>query len=257
MQRSHRRRAGAALAALGAAALLAATLVAARVSAPTADDIIARWVAARGGRAHLAAVRSARLFGRISFGPDAGGPLVVLIARPPRIRTQFTLDGRTIVQGYDGRIAWLSDGSSAHELPPDQSKNVAAGADLDGPLVDHAAKGDRVALAGIDSAGGRPAWRLDVTLASGLQDSYFIDSASNLQVKWRGARAEQGAPVVYESTFHDYRPVGGVLFAFRIDSRTEGRTGTQTIALDSVQLNVPVTDADFTMPAAAPAAKRP
>ena len=241
---------------LAAALLAIPALTAARAPAPTADEVIARWITARGGRAQLKSVHSARLFGRISFGPENGGPLVVLIARPPRIRTQFTLDQRTMVQGYDGRIAWLSDGSSAQQLPADQAKNVAAGADLDGPLLEYASKGNRVVFAGLDTADGRPAWRLDVTLANGLRDSYFIDTASSLQTKWRGARTEQAQPVVYESWFHDYRAAGGVLFAYRIDSRTVGRSGGQTIALDSVQLNVPVTAADFAMPAA-PAPKTP
>ena len=49
--------------------------------------------------------------------------------------------------------------------------------------------------------------------------------------------------------------VGGVQFAFRIDSRTVGRTGSQLIALDSVQLNPAFAPDLFTMPASAPAQK--
>ena len=242
------------VASLLAIAALAAPAAAWRAPPPTVEAIIAHMVTARGGRAPLAAVHSARLFGLLSFGPDAGGPLLVTIARPPRIRTQFTLNGKTFVQGYDGRMAWLSDAGAAHILTPDQTKNVAAGADLDGPLVDHAAKGNRVTLAGLDTADGRAAYKLNVTLASGLEDVYFIDAATWMQIKWHGARVEDGKPVVYESFFRDYRKVGGVIFCFRIDSRTVGRAGGQLIALDSVRVNVPVTTAEFAMPPA-PAAK--
>jgi len=216
---------------------------------PSVDHIIAKVTAARGGRAKLESVHSARLFGIITFATGAGGPLVVSIARPPRIRSQFTMNGRTMTQGYDGHVAWLFDGTAAHALGPDQSANVAAGADFDGPLIDYAAKGNRVVLAGLDTADARPAYDLRVTLPSGLVDDYFIDTASWMQTKWRGGRKEDSVAVVYESWFRDYRTVGGVKFAFRIDSRTVGRAGSQLIALDSVQLNPTFAPGWFTMPA--------
>lgn len=196
----------------------------------------------------MASVHTARLFGTISFGNGQSGPLVVSITRPPRIRTQFTLNGRTIVQGYDGKIAWLLANDTAHTLPPDQAKNVAAGADFDGPLVDYAAKGETVTLAALDTADGRPAYRLRVVLTSGLVDEYFIDTVSWMQTKWRGNRVQDGQPIVFESWFRDYRAVGGVQFAFRIDSRTVGRAGAQLIALDSVQVNPQFPPDLFAMP---------
>ena len=226
-----------------------------RAAAPSADEVIAKLIAARGGRAKLASVHTARLFGIITFANGAGGPLVVSIARPPRIRSQFTMNGRTMTQGYDGHIAWLFDGSASHPLTPDQSANVAAGADFDGPLVDYAAKGNQVALVGLDTADGRPAYDVRVTLASGLVDDYFIDTVTWMQTKWRGGRKEDTVAVVYESWFRDYRRIGGVKFAFRIDSRTVGRAGSQLIALDSVQVNPKLAPDLFTMPPSKPDAK--
>ena len=248
-------RAGFRVAPLVAVAITSAFAPAERASAPTADQVIAKLIAARGGRAKLASVHTARLFGIITFANGVGGPLVVSIARPPRIRSQFTMNGRTMTQGYDGHVAWLFDGTAAHPLTADQSANVAAGADFDGPLVDYAAKGNRVTLVGLDTADGRPAYDVRVTLASGLVDDYFIDTVTWMQAKWRGGRKEDTVAVVYESWFRDYRRVGGVQFAFRIDSRTVGRPGFQLIALDSVQLNPALAPDLFTMPAAAPAVK--
>jgi hypothetical protein len=195
------------------------------------------------------------LYGIISFANGNSGPLLVSIARPPRIRTQFTVAGKTMIQGYDGHRAWLFDGTVARPLDADQSANVAAGADLDGPLIDYAAKGNTVELVALDTADGSPAYRLRVKLASGLVDEYFIDTTTWMQTKWRGRRKQDDQPVVFESWFRDYRAVGGVKFAFRIDSRTVGRAGSQLIALDSVRLNPPFASELFTMPPQIPDAK--
>jgi hypothetical protein len=221
---------------------------------PTADQVIAANIAARGGLARVTSVRSETLTGHITFADGVAHPLLVHLARPNRVRTEITLDGGRIVQAYDGRVAWAMNTAStqgdtaAQVLPLDQTQNIAAGADMDGPLTHHAEKGNRVTLAGIDTADGRPAYKLNVVTASGLADTYYIDTTSHLQTKWQGHRTMNAKPVVFESYFRDYRPVNGVMFAFTIASGIEGEAGGQTITLDSVQLDKVMPDSDFTMP---------
>lgn len=220
----------------------------------TADAVIASNIVSRGGLARLEAVRTERLRGHISFSGGSPHPFAVDLARPNRIRTVITLDGGQIVQAYDGKIAWainpvqFPNDTTPHLLPAGEAENVAAGGDIDGPLVHYAAKGNHVTYAGIDTADGRAAYKLDVVTASGLRDTYYVDTKSHLQTKWQGHRVMNGAPVVFESFFRDYRPVDGVMIAFRIDSGTEGKAGGQSIALDTVELNTPVPDQEFEMP---------
>lgn len=247
---------------VGAAACEAQTLPAAHtahsaqtVAGPTADEIIARNVAARGGLERIKAVQTARIWGTISFRPGVAHPLATEMARPGRIRSEISAQGQTLVQAFDGHGAWSLDPTEAsgvaQVMPPDAAKNVAAGADMDGPLVDYSAKGNRVTLVGMDTADGRSAYKIAVTTASGLHDVYYIDSRSYMQTKWEGERVSGGKPVVYESYFRDYRPIDGVMWAFRIDSDTKGQPGAQHIVTDSIRLNRPVLDARFAMPTAA------
>lgn len=224
---------------------------------PSVRTIIARFVAARGGLARLRAVRTVRMVGTIAFG---GGPAhrdVVELERPDRVRTQLTMAGGVLVQAYDGCTAWMVDPSRGDTLPrvldAGTAKNVAAGADIDGPLVDAAAKGNRVTLAGLDTTGGRPAWALRVVRPDSTVDVYDIDTVSYRQVRWLGHRTMNGRPVVFESTFGEYRRVDGVLFPFRIASRTRGRPGGQRVAFDSVAVNVRISARDFAMPGEPPA----
>lgn len=217
---------------------------------PSADSVIARNVAARGGAAALAAVRTVRLYGTISFG-GAPQPLRVTLARPGRVRTQIGAPVPRLVQAYDGHTGWMIDPDhpTPMRLPDEVTRNVAAGGDIDGPLVDYAAKGNRIEGITLDTTQGRSAYRIAVRTAAGLEDAYYLDAASWLQTKWEGKRTVGGHPVTFESFFRDYRPAGGALFAHEVDSDTRGAPGGQQIRIDSVRVNLPVADSDFAPPA--------
>ncbi|HXF23701.1 MAG TPA: alpha/beta hydrolase-fold protein, partial [Gemmatimonadaceae bacterium] len=235
--------------------VLAASAASAQQPGNPADSVIAANIASRGGRVRLESVRTEELRGHISFSGGPAHPMAVDMARPDRIRTEITLDGGRMIQAYDGKVAWMinpvgSPGDTApHVLPAGEAANIAAGGDMDGPLLDYAAKGNRVTYAGLDTADGRPAYRLDVVTGRGLDDSYYIDAVSHLQIKWRGHRVMNGKPVVFVSFFRDYRPVDGVMIAFRIDSSTEGQAGGQSITIDTVRMNAQIPPAEFSMPA--------
>lgn len=233
-----------------AAMLLLASAPAAR--AQTADSILALNLAARGGRARLESVRSERLIGRIELANGLAGADTVELERPLHVRTTLHLGARTIVQASDGRTTWtvnpLAGDTTPTVMTGGAAQNVEAGADLDGPLVDYAAKGNRVTFAGRDTADGRPAFALDVVTAAGLHDRYFIDARTHLQTKWQGRRIVNGDTLVFESYFRDYRRVDGIAIAFRIDSDTRGRPGGQHITIARAEVNVPIDAHRFRFP---------
>ena len=228
----------------------------------SADQVIAANIASRGGMARIESVRTQKLRGHITFSGPVH-PFAVDLARPGRIRTEITLDGGRIVQAYDGNTVWTinpvqqQNDTMPHVMPEGEARNVIAGGDMDGPLIHYAEKGNHVTYAGIDTADGRPAYKLEVVTAAGLADTYYIDTTSHLQTKWQGHRIMSGEPVVFESFFRDYRTVDGILIAFKVDSDTEGRAGGQHITLDTVQINAPVSDAEFAMPPKRPPTRPP
>ena len=174
------------------------------------------------------------------------------IARPVRIRTSIHLGDRVLIQAYDGHTAWelnaLQGDTSPHVLDPGTARNVIAGADLDGPLVDYAPKGYRLELAGRDTADGRPAYAIRVLRPDSLEDTYFIDAASFLQIKWQGHRTLNGTAIVFETYFRDYRTVDGLQLPFRLDSGTLGRSGGVHFEFDTIAVDVPIADDRFAMP---------
>lgn len=238
------------VAVLGVGLLAAALPAAAR--AQSADAIIALNVAARGGLARLRAVRSQRLVGEIVLANGARGIDTVELARPNRVRTTVHFSDGALLQAADGAGAWtfnsFAGDTAPHPVTGDAARAIEAGADIDGPLVDYAAKGNRVTYAGIDTADGKPSWALDVVTAAGLHDRYDIDTVSHLQRAWIGIRPAGRDTLVFESHFRDWRRVDGVMIAFRIDSDTKGRRGGQHIRFTSAALNVAIDPARFRLP---------
>src|SRR5882672_9072127 len=70
------------------------------------DDVLAKNLAARGGAAKLAEVKTLRLTGRVVFGGrgrsiDAAWGQIQ--KRPGLVRSETTLQGLTQISAYDGR----------------------------------------------------------------------------------------------------------------------------------------------------------
>ena len=72
----------------------------------TADELIAKNMAARGGLEKLKAVKTMRLTGKMKVGDDTM-PSLLELKRPNMSRWQFTFDGQTAVQAFDGKAGWM------------------------------------------------------------------------------------------------------------------------------------------------------
>jgi outer membrane lipoprotein-sorting protein len=232
--------------------LALATLAPPIAGAQTVDEIVARHLAARGGREALAAVRTVRMTGRATEGPGRQAIVRREIARPGRIRTEFVFQGTTGVWAWDGSVGWsvspLEGRFEAAPLTAGEAALVAAQADIDGPLVDWKAKGHSVELAGQETLAGGPAHRLKVALKSGGTLEVWVDAATGLVVRTLAKRTLRGHEVALETTFGDYRETGGVRFARSIETGVVGRPRRLRIAVESVETNVPLDDARFRLP---------
>ena len=175
---------------------LIAVLAAAAARAQTVDEIVARHVAARGGREALSAVRTLRMTGRAFAGPGREAIVRREIARPGRIRTEFVFQGTTGVYVWDGSAGWrvspLDGGFEPEPLSEEAAALSAEQADIEGPLVDWRAKGHRVELVGSASLPGGAAHELKVTLKSGVVRHVWVDAATGQIVKASSTRKVRG-----------------------------------------------------------------
>jgi hypothetical protein len=236
--------------------LIASATLAAPALGQSVDDVIAMATEARGGLEKMRAVQSVRMKGKATMGPGLEAPITIEMKRPRSARMEFTIQGMTGVQAYDGQKAWgISPmGSRQPEpMPAEMAKDLDNQADIDGPLVDYKAKGHQVELVGKEKLEGRDAWKLKLTLKSGDVRHVYIDALSHLEIRNESRRTIRGTEVELENTIGDYKEVGGVLWPHSIHSGAKGRPEKQTFVFESIEVNPAIEDGRFKMPAARPA----
>ncbi|HSM51487.1 MAG TPA: hypothetical protein VLA75_08805 [Thermoanaerobaculia bacterium] len=244
-------------------ATLATLLPAGAASAESLDEILARNYETKGGLEKLRAVRTARMTGKMLMGPGIEAPFVLLWARPDKVRTEFTFQGMTGVQAYDGTVGWqvmpFLGKTEPETMGEEELKNAREmGEDaLEGPLVGWREKGHTVTLAGEEEVEGTPAWRLEVVKKNGDASTVWLDKESALEFKAEGKRTVRGQEMEFETAIGDYKEVGGLLLAHSIESRPKGAPQGQVILLDAIELDPEIPDGTFTMPPPKPTAEAP
>lgn len=231
--------------------LAAAAALAAPASAQTVDELIAKANDARGGLARIKAVQSVRMIGRMTMGPGAEAPITLEMKRPRSTRMEFTVQGQTGVQAYDGKQAWgisPMGNRKPEALPDEMARDIDAQADLDGPLVDYKAKGHEVELVGKETVDGTEAWKLKLSPKGGEAQYVFLDASSFLEIRNEAHRLVRGQEMDIVSTFSDYREAGGVVWPHKIQAGPKGRTEKQVLSFDKIEVNPPIEDARFKMP---------
>jgi len=235
--------------------LLGATLLFAPVIA--ADDslkeVLSSHYEAIGGVDAWKAVESCRLNGRMVMPMGREAPFVTTFVRPMKTHLEFTLQGMTATQVFDGEVAWAIMpfmGSTEPQIMPDEQANLMREqADFDGPLIDWEAKGHQVELIGREDLEGTEAYHLEVILESGDVRDFYLDVQSYLLVRLEAKTEIQGAEMEVETLFSDYREVGDLVMAHSIESRPVGAPSGQVLTMESIEINVEVADDVFSMPA--------
>jgi hypothetical protein len=240
-------------------ALALVAMLAPMVHAETVDEIVAKNIQARGGMEKLKAVKTMKATGKLVMGGGAMEiPFTRVSKRPNAMRMDFTFQGISGTQAYDGKTAWQIMPFQTGKKDPEQSnaeqtKLLEEQADFDGPLVDWKTKGSTVELVGTESVDGADAFKLKVTRKSGNVDYMYIDKETGLEVKTESKRTINGTEVESESKMSDYKEVDGMTVPFTMSSGMKGgpEQAQQKIVMDKLEFNIATADSTFAMPAVA------
>jgi outer membrane lipoprotein-sorting protein len=231
---------------------LLSTLTAWPVAAQTADELVGKYYAAAGGLEKFRAVNSLRITGRMTLGQGMEAPFTTVKKRPNLQRSDFTLQGVTATQAYDGHTAWMFMpfmGQAAPEvMPEDLAKEVIEDADFDGPLFDYTARGIKVDLVGKEQVEGTDTYKLQITMKSGQVTYYYLDAAEYLPIRFESKRTIQGRELNIVTSLGDYKPEGGLLLPHSMQITGEGGPGGRSLTIEKVEINPALKDDDFKMP---------
>ncbi len=233
-----------ALLALAGVALSASALGAQSPTTPTADEIIARYIKTAGGIDKIQAIRTLRRIGK--FRTDDGFEAVVVQenSRPSFVREEFSVQGMTGINAYDGANGWKIDPfqgkKDAESLSDEELRGIIEDSDFDEPLINYKQKGNKVEFVGMDQIEGTDVYKLRVTLKSGDTRTYYMDTDSYVPIKYETKRIIRGTPQESETTLGDYKQVGGWFLPFSLETKQKGSSGSQKISFDKIEFNVPI-----------------
>jgi hypothetical protein len=247
-------------------------------------------VASRGGLQAWRLVRTMSMAGKLGAGgnqrgqvpaasPGRGGiqavvpqrpaeevqlPFVMELGRPRKSRLELQFNDQTAVQVFDGANGWkLRPFLNREVVEPytaDEMKTASMQADLDGPLVDYAAKGTKIELAGMEKVDDRDTYKLRLTMKNGEAIHVWIDAQTFLEAKIQGQpRRLDGIDHPVEVYMRDYRPVNGLQIPFVLETRVlpVARTAkgvrdtpvpAETTAIERVAVNPKLDEARFAKP---------
>lgn len=237
---------------------LLALVAAGATFAMDADELIAKAIEAQGGASALQAVQSQKATGKfVNQGMEI--PFTMAQARPNLLRIDATFMGMTIVQAFDGTNGWsinpMTGSQDAQPMSDVEAKGFRMQADMDGQLLNWAAKGYTVEYVGPEEVEGTAAHRLRVDTKMDIVMDFWFDAESFLLLKQNLKMKVDQGEFETQSYPSDYRQQGGLTFAYAIETRQGDQVVNQLI-IDTIELGVTVDPAVFLMPtpAAAPAA---
>lgn len=224
--------------------------------APTLDELVAKNIEAKGGANALRALQSLRSNGKLIVN-EGQLELAYLQTkkRPGEIRTEFTLQGMTAVQAYDGKEGWrispFQGRKDPEKISADDAKPLMKEAEIDGPLVDWKAKESIIEYLGREDVDGTSAYKIKVVRKNGDVSFVYLDPDHFLEIRILTQRIRHGAQEEVEEDISDYEKIGGVFVPFSLEAGRKGDPDKQKIVIEKAEANVPVDDAIFHFPASA------
>jgi hypothetical protein len=239
-----------------AAALAGSTSFAQDQTKLTLDELVAKNIEAKGGADALRAMQSVRYNGKVIANE---GQLEFAYAqtkkRPGEVRTEFTLQGMTAVQAYDGKEGWrispFQGRKDPEKISADDAKPLIEDAEIDGPLVDWRAKESTLEYLGREDVDGTSAYKIKVVRKNGDVNFVYLDPDHFLEIRILSQRIRHGAQEEVETDVGDYEKIGGVFIPFSIEEGRKGDPDKQKTVIEKAEANVPVDDAIFHFPGSA------
>jgi outer membrane lipoprotein-sorting protein len=241
-----------ALGAWALAGLLSAAAAGEADAAPalTADQIVEKNVAARGGLEAWRKIETMMWTGHIEVGNPSrpAAPFVLEYKRPNKMRFEITEDHEKSLRLFDGVAGWKASSGMpiVKRYSPGELRSAREAQGIGGLLIDHKARGLEIALEGTGEVDGRQAYRLALTLASGSTRHLWVDAQTFLELKLEREGRLAGHRTGTVSVFYrDWRTIDGLQLPMTIETHVDGSKVAERMRIEEVTLNPSLSDAHF------------
>ncbi len=224
-------------------------LVAAPAAATTVDEVIAKHIEAKGGKARWDSVESMRLTGDFTAF-SLVHPFTLTRARGDRYLMDHMLGDKLAIIGNDGKKAWWENhwfGEGAAEIGGADLPVIAREVDFATPFFEIAEKGHKVELIGESEYEGFPTIAIKLTRADESEETWHLDPETYLEFARTSPGSDFGRALEQRTIFDDFRKVDGIMLAHYVES--QWYTRDRVMVVENVELNPTVDEAMFRMPA--------
>lgn len=230
------------------------------VFAQTADQVVERFIAATGGRAAYAKLRSRSASGTITLSTPAGdmtGSIEMVNEAPNKARSLIKVDltalgaGQLVLdQRFDGIDGYVLDTLQGNRPLEGSQLEAMRNTSFPHPLLNYKELGATVQLIGKEKVGDRDAHVIVLEPPSGPPTRFSIDAETYLLLEavMKIDVPQLGREVEQRTTLHDYREVDGVKLPYL--ARATSAVQNYTITFTTVEHNVRVDPARFVKPPA-------
>ena len=260
----------------------------------SAAAIVDRNVEARGGLQAWRAVQTMSLMGKLTAGgnqrtalpvpmadrranqrsgktafpsrpsEEAQLPFLMELKRTRKMRLELQFNGQTAIQVFNGVNGWklrpFLNRREVEPYTPEEIKTSSSQADLDGFLIDYAAKGTQIELVGREKVEDRDTYKVKLTMKNGEPIHVWIDAQTFLEAKIQGQpRRLDGIYHPVEIYYRDYRPVNGLQVPHLMETKVlpaapaakgikEFTVPTEKIVIEKVIVNPKLDESLFSKP---------
>jgi len=231
--------------------LVALVMIPAFSFAQTADEVLSKHVAALGGAAKIAAIKTIEQEQTMSVqGMNITAKAAYVVGKSTR--SDVSVMGQQITSVIDGDKGWMINpmmgGTTAKDLSADEMK-MAKGTTEPNMLQLAYLKTNKYPyeLVGKEKQGDKDVFNLKVTRPEGAFN-YFIDAVTYRLLGFKGAVDIQGQKGETTGTYSDYKEVEGIMVPFTSEITAPGMPGTITAKLTKVTFNSTIDPAVFNKP---------
>lgn len=229
----------------------------------TAEEIVARNVEARGGLDKWRSIRTMIWTGQLE-SDTAPAPTIAFTLeqkRPNKTRFEITGVGARTMRIFDGihgyKVRARREGGP--DIQPYSIEEIRFARDsqaIDGPLIDYAAKGSRVALVGLERLGDQPAYHLQVTYTSGEHQDVWLDAHTFLELRADrpaySTAASGGAIAVPAGSvpvfYREFKEFDGIMLPTVIEIGGSDKRTPDRMLIERVLINASIEDRIFERP---------
>jgi hypothetical protein len=214
---------------------------------PTAEAVLAKYVAATGGQAAYDSIKSRAAEATMTLKEMGLNATISIRQKPGKaiIVTNIPGIGESKV-GMVDKVIWANDQM--------QGPRLITGAEADSMIaqLDLSEKIDfsryeSSKIVGIENVGGSDAYKMEMVNKSGQPETRFYDVASGLLVKQINIAASPMGELQVESIMSDYQDTKPIKTAMKTVQKMQGMT--PEMSTTKIEHNVEIDDAIFAVPA--------